>query len=238
MTDLLTLAIDAHGGWDRWQKLSKMTVRAGIGGALWAVKGHPGARDVRLTVALHRQHVESSPFEAPGTHSVYEPERTAVETDDGVVIATRTNPRSSFTGHTYATPWDDLQLVYFQGYALWTYLTTPFLLRSHAFQVREIEPWSENGEEWRRLKVTFPPNIHSHSTEQLFYFDAKGLLRRQDYSVDIVGGSSSANYATEHEVFGGIVFPTKRRVYAHGADNRPLLDRVAVAIDFHEITVE
>jgi hypothetical protein len=238
MTDLLDLAIDAHGGWDRWLKLSKVTVRARIGGSLWASKGHPGTQDVRLTAALHTQHVECSPFKAPGKHSVYEPGRTAVETDDGGVIATRTNPRSSFTGHKLTTPWDDPQLVYFQGYAIWTYLTTPFLFRSPGFQMREIEPWSANGEEWRRLKVTFPPNIHSHSTEQIFYFDAKGLLRRHDYSVDIIGGTSSANYATEHEAFGGIVFPTKRRVYAYGADNRPLLDQVAVAIDFHEFTVE
>jgi hypothetical protein len=238
MSDLLNLAIDAHGGWDRWQRLSNVTARATIGGALWALKGHPGASDVRITAALHEQHVEYSPFKAPDTHSVYEPERTAIETDDGRVVDSRVNPRDSFAGHKLATPWDDLQVVYFRGYAMWTYLTTPFLFRLSGFETRELEPWSEDGEEWRRLKVTFPPNVHSHSTEQVFYFDAKGLLRRHDYSVDIVGGTASAHYVTEHKTFGGIVFPTKRRVYTYGADNRPLLDRVLVSIDFHEITVE
>ena len=90
---------------------------------------------------------------------------------------------------------------------------------------------------WRRLKVSFPANVHSHSAQQTFYFDRSGLLRRHDYSVEIMGGTSSANYATDPQLFGGIVFPTKRRVFAIGPDNRPLRNRVAVAIDFLHIDV-
>lgn len=239
MNDLLTTAIDAHGGWDRWQRLSKATARATIGGGIWALKGQADAgHDVRVTAELHTQRVENSPFKAVGRHSVYEPERTAIETADGRVLDSRVRPRDSFAGHKLTTPWDDLQVVYFRGYAMWTYLTTPFLLREPGFQTREIEPWSEGGEEWRRLRVRFPPHVHSHSPEQVFYFDAKGLLRRHDYSVEIMGGTASAHYVAEHKTFGGIVFPTRRRVYSYGADNRPLLDRIAVSIDFHEIKVE
>ncbi len=73
--------------------------------------------------------------------------------------------------------------------------------------------------------------MHSHSTKQTFYFDASGLLRRHDYSVDVIGGTNSANYAFDHQPFDGLVFPTKRRVYAAGPDNRPIRDRIAVAID-------
>jgi len=173
-----------------------------------------------------------------GTHSVYEPERTAIETDDGRVLDSRVRPRDSFAGHKVTTPWDDLQVVYFRGYAMWTYLTTPFLFREPGFQTQELEPWSESGEEWRRLRVRFPSIVHSHSPEQIFYFDAKGLLRRHDYSVEIMGGTWSAHYVDEHKTFGGIVFPTRRRVYNYGADNRPHLNRTLVSIDFHEITVE
>jgi hypothetical protein len=238
MKDLLTSAIDAHGGSDRWRELSSVNARATIGGAIWKVKGQPDAPDVRIGAALHRQHVEFSPFKEPGTIGVYEPERTAIETGGGRVLDSRIRPRASFAGHKLTTPWDDLQLLYFRGYAVWTYFTAPFLFREPGFQTREIDPWSENGEEWRRLMVTFPPNVHSHSLEQVFYFDAKGLLRRHDYSVEIMGGTASAHYVSEHKTFGGIIFPTKRRVYTTGADNRPLLDRVAVSIDFHELTVE
>src|SRR3546814_14478541 len=61
---------------------------------------------------------------------------------------------------------------------------------------------------------------------QTFYFDQSGLLRRHDYSVEIMGGTTSANYATDHKAFDGLIFPTKRRVYAADADNRPILDRI------------
>jgi hypothetical protein len=50
-------------------------------------------------------------------------------------------------------------------------------------ETKEIEPWQENGETWRRLKVTFPASIATHSAEQTFYFDQEGLLTRHDYEL-------------------------------------------------------
>jgi hypothetical protein len=202
------------------------------------MKGQAGTPDVRITAALHAQHLELAPFKAAGTRGIYEPDLTLIQAADGRVLESRENPRASFAGHQLKTPWDDLQLLYFRGYAAWTYLTTPFLLKEPGFFTQEIEPWSADGERWRRLRATFPANVHSHSTEQVFYFDAQGLLRRHDYSVDIIGGSASAHYVYAHQEHGGIVFPMKRRVYAYGADNEPLLDRVAVSIDFSELNVE
>jgi hypothetical protein len=169
---------------------------------------------------------------------VYEPGRTAILTSDALIVEERGLPRSAFGGHTLATAWDAQHLIYFSGYAMWTYLTTPFLFKLPGFQTEEIDPWDENGETWRRLKVTFPTDVHSHSTEQIFYFNASGILQRHDYSVEIMGGTSSANYATEPKEFGGLIFPTKRRVYAIGPDNKPLLERVAVAIDLDRIELE
>ena len=43
------------------------------------------------------------------------------------------------------TPWDVLQLAYFIGYAMWNYLTTPFLFTYPGVEAREIEPWHEAG---------------------------------------------------------------------------------------------
>src|SRR5215204_6072182 len=66
------------------------------------------------------------------------------------------------------TKWDNLHLVYFSGYAMRTYLTSPFLLKLPKVPIEEIEPWREQGDVWCRLKVTFPPEIATHSTEQVF----------------------------------------------------------------------
>ena len=238
MNNLIETAIAAHGGWERWQQVRKLTAHVSIGAGLWHVKGWPdGFADARVAIDPHRQHTEFSPFVEAGRHTLFEADRVAIVSGDGKVIEERGSPRLAFAGHALTTPWDALHLSYFSGYAMWTYLTTPFLFKLAGFQAEEIAPWDENGETWRRLKVGFPAGIHSHSPEQIFYFDAAGLLRRHDYSVDVIGGTASANYALDHRTFGGIVYPTKRRVYAIGPDNRPLLDRVALSIDIHDIDV-
>jgi hypothetical protein len=36
---------------------------------------------------------------------------------------TRENPRCSYRGQVFETPWDDIHNAYFTSYALWTYLT-------------------------------------------------------------------------------------------------------------------
>ena len=97
----------------------------------------------------------------------------------------RFNPRESFKGHVLDPPWDNLQLAYFAGYAMWNYLNTPFLFALPGVETEELQPWQENGGAWRRLKVTFPASIATHSAEQTFYFDQQGHLKRHDYAVDI-----------------------------------------------------
>ena len=47
MKDLLTRALDAHGGLSRWREIEAFQLKASIGGGLWRLKGLPdGLRDV------------------------------------------------------------------------------------------------------------------------------------------------------------------------------------------------
>ncbi len=59
-------------------------------------------------------------------------------------------------------------------------VTSPFILAQPGVMAEEIAPWSEQGETWRRLRVTFPETIATHSREQIFYIDTDGLIRRHD----------------------------------------------------------
>ena len=68
------------------------------------------------------------------------PNRLVLETDAGEVIEVRDNPRGAFAGHTNETPWDRLHAAYFHAYAVWTYLTQPFLYTYPGFTVDEVEP--------------------------------------------------------------------------------------------------
>jgi hypothetical protein len=125
MSDLLETALKAHGGLERWNQLDAVSARLGQGGALWALKGQEGVLDdVVVTASLHAERASHRPFGAPDRHSSFTLERVAIETDDGTVVEALDQPRDSFVDPE--APWTTLQLAYFAGYAMWTYLTQPF----------------------------------------------------------------------------------------------------------------
>ncbi|WP_233262321.1 hypothetical protein [Vitiosangium sp. GDMCC 1.1324] len=190
-----------------------------------------------MTTTLHREWTSHAPFFEPNLRTSFTPERIAVETLGGETVEELVHPRDSFAGHELTTPWTRLQLAYMAGYAMWTYLSEPFSFTLPGVRTEELEPWSEDGEKFRRLKVTYPDNIATHSTEQVLYVDGKGLLRRRDYTFDIAGGSPSAHYMSGHREVSGLVFPTKRIVYARGEDNRKIESIVSVTIELDEIRV-
>ena len=118
---------------------------------------------------------------------------------------------------------------------MWTYLTVPFSLTWAGFEAREIEPWQEQGETWRRLSVTFPPSIASHSSLQIFSFGDDGLLRKHDYVDEVAGNFPVAHYVSDYQGVSGLLIPTKRRAFARRPDNKPALEALTVSIDLSEI---
>jgi hypothetical protein len=46
------------------------------------------------------------------------PDCVVIETRTGDLIAEQRNPRETFAGHAWETPWTPLQLGYFNGYAM------------------------------------------------------------------------------------------------------------------------
>ena len=162
-------------------------------------------------------------------------DRIAIEKVDGTVVAQRFAPTDSFAGHQMQTPWDQLHRAYFNGEALWTYLTTPFLLAGDGVHVEEIEPWKQGSETWRVLRARFPGSIETHSRIQDFFFDDSRMLRRHDYQVNVAGGFPAAQLTSGHVRADGISLPTKRRAYTRDPDRRPILDMLMVAIDFSDV---
>ena len=158
MSALLDGAVAAHGGLDRWRQFDTVVAAIVSGGKLWQIKGQPqDPAPRRMAVALHREWASVRPFGADDQKTNFTPERVAIEKLDGRVVAERVDPRESFKGHVLTTPWDPLQRAYFNGYALWTYLTTPFLMTLPGFTVKELDPIEDNGERWlvyRRVSLT------------------------------------------------------------------------------------
>jgi hypothetical protein len=237
MNELLSLAVKAHGGLHRWSKVKAIKVAASITGGIWYVKGKGDfLKNVVLTVETTRERVTVD-FPGQDKRAIFESNRIVMENIDGTLIAVRDNPAKSFEGQSKETPWDDFHVIYFVGEALWTYLNTPFLYARADFKTEEIAPIQVGTEKWRRLKVTFPDTVTSHTREQISCFGPDGLLRRHDYTVDILGGATGLNYASEYRNIDGIVVPAKRRVYAYTGDYQLVPEPLLVAIDMGEINL-
>ena len=237
MNDLLSTAIKAHGGMDRWSMVTSVEITASITGAIWHVKGKPDVlKSVVMTADTGSERL-TTVFPGQDKQSVFEPDRVVIERADGTPAEARDDPEASFAGQKLDTPWDDIHVAYFSGEALWTYLNTPFIYARSDFSTEEISPIDVDGETWRRLKVTFPGTVKSHTREQISCFGSDGLLRRHDYTVDILQSGTGLNYATDYQDVDGIIVPATRRVYAYEGDYQLVKEPLLVAIDFTDITL-
>jgi hypothetical protein len=237
MTDLLDHVVQAHGGLKRWDELECVSAHLAQGGVTWEMVGQKGVLDdVFVTASLHEERVSHYPFGAAGGRSVFTPERVAIEVDDGTVIEALDQPRASFAGHALGTPWTTPQLAYFVGTAMWTYLTQPFTFTLPGFETAELEPWQENGEQWRRLRVAWPGNLVSLNTVLTVYVGEDGLIRREDYDVAIMGGSAGAHYMSGYTQVAGIMLPTGHRILPRTPEGQALTEPLLISIDLSEIT--
>jgi hypothetical protein len=233
MSDLLSTAVDAHGGLSRWNEYTRLSAELSIGGAIWSLKQQPGLlTDKMFEIETHAEQLSITPFTDPNRRSVFVPKRLTLESLAGEVVESRDNPEASFVGQKFSDPWDKFHVAYFASEALWTYLTLPFLYTYPGFESEEIEPWEENGEVWRRLKVAFPDYIASHTKTQITHFGPDGLMRRHDYTVDILGGNTGANYTSNYKEFQGIMMPTTRRIFAYDAARKKVPEPLLVSLDF------
>jgi hypothetical protein len=241
MDKLLTAVLDAHGGMKSWGKVTKITAQMSLGGPFWAARGWPDLYSKStVTVDPHREHITFAPFTAPDRISVLDvgPERVTVKTSDGRIVEQRVNPRATFpAAFDNDTPWDEIQVAYFTSAAVWNYLTEPFVFMHHDVDAREIEPWSEGSETWRRLAVKFPSTIANHNANQVFYYDNDLMQRRMDYSPDVTGNPPVAHYTHDHKTFDGFVFPTRRRVHLHDASGIANQQFAPITVDVAAVSV-
>jgi hypothetical protein len=236
--ELLAEAIEAHGA-SAYDGAAEITARVRCGGWALPMRFKRGAfSDFTGTVSTSEPRAVFSPHPGPGRRGVFDRGAVRIETDSGDALAERSNPRPAFRSFRHNIWWDDLDLMYFGGYALWGYLNAPFMLRLPGFEVEETEPWREDGETWRGLRVRFPDDFPSHSREQLYYFDERGLLRRNDYTAEVFGSWARAtHYCWGHERFDGLVVPTRRRAMPRRGNGKPVRQVAVVTLAIDDVAV-
>jgi hypothetical protein len=229
--------IEAHGGVALWSSLEVLEAEISAWGFLFTAKRRPILRHVVVSASTREPRLAFRDFPGLGlTGELIGDREVRILAGDGTTTATRLNPRSAFTGLRRMLSWDTLDFIYFGGYALWNYLVTPFLFLRDGFELRVLEPREGRRPPWLRLQVTFPSDIPTHCSKQVFYFDETRHLRRLDYTAEVVGGwAHAAHLCKDYRDFAGLKAPTRRRVRPILFGNSPLSGPTLVAIEIHDL---
>lgn len=235
-SELLREVMNAHGGFSAWHEAKTVRAVMSTGGVLFLMRTTRDAfRHTEVVVDLRSPRTEIRDFPRGGQTGFFEPNRAWIEDRDGKVLAERHDPRAFFGGIRKQLHWDHLDSVYFAGYAVWNYITAPYLLCRSDVTVEESAPCRDKGQTWRSLTATFPQAFPTHNAQQVFYFDKRARLRRHDYHAEVIGPYAVAShYCTAHQKFGKAVFPTRRKVVPRTGSGKTLPFPTLVWIQVHE----
>ncbi len=212
---ILDQAIDAHGGGVRWAGVEAIKVNVRARFPLLMLKGvSPHMRSFSITLETRRIYARLQDYPGRGCSGYFSGDRVWIENSDGTRIKERSIVSSADGVASHQLWWDELDFLYFLGYAMWNYKNTPFLFMQEGFDLTALPPFAIGGGRWwHPLQVTYPLGFPTHSRQQTFYFDEGGLLRRLDYRADVISRwAIGAHLCERHASFGGLVYPTYRRV--------------------------
>ena len=235
---LLDFIFQAHGGLDLWRKVQSITAKGQCGGIALPFKGKPRAfKHYEIKIFPEQPYAVITPFPKPGFRGGFFRNKVWIENIRGETVGERANPRDFLSKFRRTLWWDDLDALYFGGYALWNYLTLPFFFSDTDLKIEELDRWKEGQEGWRRLQVTFPGHFPTHCQKQVFYIDGKGMVRRHDYTAEVIGKwARAARYLFDPKEFSGLTFPTKYRIWPR-LKGRPFRGITLVSINFEDIEV-
>lgn len=203
-----TLAI--HGGRERWRQVEVIEAALSSGGLAFTAHCQPTAlRGLQAAVEPHWRRVVFGNYCRPGGSGIWTPDHVQILDADGRMIAERRAPRAAFGRLVKNVRWDKLDILYFAGYALWNYLSFPFLLAEPGVALASVE-LPDGG---FRLDARFDASIPTHSAVQSFHLDASKRLLRHDYTADVIGRwAKAANFCLAADSVEGLRFYTRRRV--------------------------
>jgi hypothetical protein len=234
---ILNEAIEAHGGMAYWNSLEALDVVMSSKGFLFTAKQRPILQRVRMRASTREPKFSFFDFPKPGqTSEIIGTSEVRILDSEGKVVSQRENPRAAFHGIRRLFKWDDLDFIYFGGYANWNYLTAPFMLARKGFVIEALEPLRGDMASLARLQVIFPDDIPTHSRRQVFYFDDERMLKRLDYTAEPVGGwAHAAHLCGEYRTFGKLKVPTRRWALPLPFGSRPLPGPRLVDLEVHDV---
>jgi hypothetical protein len=206
---LLDTVLAAHGGWPAWQRVERIDLRLSSGGLAFAMRGQTGRLlERRVSVYPHQMRTVFHDHPGPGQVAEWRGSLVGIGLTGQAPSLQRHDARNHFARWRARWSWDDLDLLYFAGYALWNYLSFPFLLCADGVQLRAFRAARHD---W--IEARFPPAFPTHSPRQYFQIGPDGRLLRHDYVAEVFGHwAAAANFCLASEVAGGLRLYTRRKV--------------------------
>jgi len=206
---LLDRVFRAHGAIESWRRVWRIDASFSSGGLAYVTRLQEGKLlRHRISVFPHEMRTIIRDYPTAGQTGHWQRDQVRIEPFDEAPARVRDRARDRFATWRARLYWDDLDLLYFVGYALWNYLSFPFLLHRHEV---DIAVGKINGRSI--LDVRFPHDFPTHSRRQYFQIDKDGLLVRHDYVAEVFGRwAAGANFCRANSVIEGLRFYTRRRV--------------------------
>jgi hypothetical protein len=212
---LVRRAIDRHGGWSLWSRLRSVTINlVSLRGVLPWAKGNGRSCQIGRSLTTFPKAVRTEWREREGApcFAVFDRgDMQLLDPDSGAVRQESARHRRTFRGLRKLRRWTPLDAHYFFGYAFASYTAVPFILPSLTYDGPAVGVW--RGERLNGVRVRYPAGAEVHSQTQRYFFDAGGLIRRNDYVADVVGRFAvGAHFWDDYVTIDGLPLPTRRTV--------------------------
>lgn len=234
--EIVSAIVEAHGGRALWEETETLRAEISATGFLFTAKRRAPLHHVRMTAWRREPRFAFHDFPAPGlTGELVGDSEVRILDARGEIVARRCGPRAFFRGVRHFFSWDDLDFIYFGGYAAWNYLTMPFLFLREGFSFEVLREDTGPPSPGPVLRVTFPPDVPTHCRTQVFRFDGDLRLLSLEYTAEVVGNWAHAIHRCQgYRDFGGILAPTRRTVYPL-LFNREMPGPVLVDLEIHAL---
>lgn len=231
--------INAHGGKNIWNSIDWVEADISAWGFLFKAKHIPVLKHVLARASAKRPHFIFIDFPETGqTGELIGNEEVRILGSNGKVLQSRSKPRDAFKGLRRFFWWDFLDFIYFGGYATWNYLVTPFIFLRKGFVFKNLGQLQTADGTLLCFSITFPEDLPTHCRTQTFYFDKNRLLRRLDYTAEVVGSwAHAAHFCNQYRDFAGLKIPTHRCVRPLFL-NRPLSSPTLVGLEIHNVSLQ
>lgn len=191
------------------------------------IAAHGGLERWQKTAAIEMElSAGGIAFSSKGQRSSLRAVHATVWTHGQIVELETPDWRRSFSNaipHPSGLRWTTDDIAAFAAAALWTYVSFPYVLPSVDVDIDEHR---------KRIHVTIPDTIRTHSPQQTIHIDPSGLIERHDYTALAFGRLATATQSLSDYIdVDGLLLATRRRVHPRIWPNRrrPLL----VWIDIH-----